>query len=354
MRRDLPRRVHVSGRWYWHVRAAGVKRIWEKLSLVADGMPALHAALSRFLSVDECPDGMPMLIADWLRDVSARHAPHTQGDERRRCAVIAARFAEFQARQVTAPDVAEFLNSYTDKPRTHNAYRSLVRELMRYAILRGYRTDNPVEGVIRTMRTPARSRYITDSEMRRIKVASLRGDDRKRTRTGVMMCCLIEMAYLTAGDVGVLIRMLERRDSQQPTEPHVHDAGLFLQRDKTGKAINVTWTPRLRAVVAMLRKLKAERLLKVRAEQRVMTPYLFSNVSGRPMTYSAVREAWQDAIRRSRVAPAMFRDIRAKALTDKEASEGMQAARAMGTHSTEQQTSDYVRRTKPGSTGATR
>jgi hypothetical protein len=256
MRRDLPRRVHVSGRWYWHVRAAGVKRIWEKLSLVADGMPALHAALSRFLSVDECPDGMPMLIADWLRDVSARHAPHTQGDERRRCAVIAARFAEFQARQVTAPDVAEFLNSYTDKPRTHNAYRSLVRELMRYAILRGYRTDNPVEGVIRTMRTPARSRYITDSEMRRIKVASLRGDDRKRTRTGVMMCCLIEMAYLTAGDVGVLIRMLERRDSQRragyvprhPREGPDRQGGFGRNagRPRNGHALNREANERLR------------------------------------------------------------------------------------------------------------
>jgi hypothetical protein len=38
-----------------------------------------------------------------------------------------------------------------------------------------------------------------------------------------------------------------------------------------------------------------------------------------------------------------FNDLRAKALTDKEAAEGMQQARRMGAHSAEAQTADYVR-----------
>ena len=41
-----------------------------------------------------------------------------------------------------------------------------------------------------------------------------------------------------------------------------------------------------------------------------------------------------------------FNDLRAKALTDKEAAEGMQQARHMGAHSTEAQTADYVRHRK--------
>lgn len=49
----------------------------------------------------------------------------------------------------------------------------------------------------------------------------------------------------------------------------------------------------------------------------------------------------------------MFRDIRARAITDKEAREGMRAANAMGTHTTEQQTADYVRRKKARKTKAT-
>jgi hypothetical protein len=47
-------------------------------------------------------------------------------------------------------------------------------------------------------------------------------------------------------------------------------------------------------------------------------------------------------------------DLRAKALTDKEAREGMQQARVMGSHSTEPQTSDYVRNKTTRKTGATR
>jgi hypothetical protein len=49
-----------------------------------------------------------------------------------------------------------------------------------------------------------------------------------------------------------------------------------------------------------------------------------------------------------------FHDLRAKALTDKESREGMQAARAMGAHSTEQQTADYVRQKQARKTSATR
>lgn len=109
---------------------------------------------------------------------------------------------------------------------------------MRFAEEKGLRPagSNPVQS-IRTMRTRPRDRYVTDSELRRIKVGCLYGRDGRKTRTGLMMACLIEVAYLTAGDVSVLIRVLEKRDPHQPDEPHVCDEGIFLRRDKTGKAI---------------------------------------------------------------------------------------------------------------------
>ncbi len=47
-------------------------------------------------------------------------------------------------------------------------------------------------------------------------------------------------------------------------------------------------------------------------------------------------------------------DLRAKALTDKEEVQGMQAARRMGAHSTESQTADYVRHRKAQTTDATK
>lgn len=46
--------------------------------------------------------------------------------------------------------------------------------------------------------------------------------------------------------------------------------------------------------------------------------------------------------------------MRAKALTDTEENQGMQAARRKGAHSTEKQTSDYVRHKRPQKSKATR
>lgn len=354
MGKNLPPRVFIKHGRYFHVTADGSRRRWVPLSRVKEGLPAMYQALAKLHADATAGDLMPKLIADWQTAVMSKHAPKTQRDDRARCAVLAESFAQARASEITSGDISTLLEPLQDRPRTHNEYRALIRDLMRLAIIKGYRTTNPVTDIIKEMPTPPRTRYITDSELRRLKVGAVNGSDGRQTRTGITMACLIELAYLTAGDVGVLIRLLDQRDPHRPDEPHVTSDGIFLRRDKTGKAVVITWTPRLRAVIARLRKLKAERMLKKRAEQRVMTPCLFTKQDGQPMTYGAVKDAWQDAVRRSKILPAMFRDIRAKALTDKEERDGMQAARAMGTHSTESQTSDYVRQKKASKTGATR
>jgi hypothetical protein len=181
-------------------------------------------------------------------------------------------------------------------------------------------------------------------------------EDGRRNRSGITMARCIELAYLTAMDVGVMIRILEQRDPDQPEEPHLCTEGIWLRRDKTrgtgGDALIITWTPRLKAVVARLLKLKAERNLKKRASQRVQTPALITKQDGTPMTYEALAAAWQRGVKRSKVAPTMFRDLRAKALTDKADRSGVRAASDLGIHATEAQTTSYVRRIKARKTGA--
>ena len=73
-----------------------------------------------------------------------------------------------------------------------------------------------------------------------------------------------------------------------------------------------------------------------------------------PLTYEAVANAWQRGIKRSKVRHFKLRDIRARALTDKDAAEGRRAANTMGAHSTEGQTADYIRHKTTRKTGATR
>lgn len=339
--------VQVKNGRFYRVRAEGTKRIWMPLTRVKDGLPALYRALAAIDTATVSDNTLPALIGLWQNEVMARHAESTQVNERIYCKAIAEAFAEFRASDVTAPDAAAFLRPLRDRPRTHNIYRALLREMMRFAIEKGYRTDNPIES-LRTMSTPARSRYITDSELRRLKIGCLRGDDGLRTRSGLTMCCLIELAYLTAADVGVLLELRLQRDPANPDAPHLRDDGIWLRRTKTTTStpVLVEWTPRLRAVVQRLRAIKAERRLKKRMSQRVVTPYLLEAVDGTQLSYSAVKSAWQRGRIRAGVPNAMFRDLRAKAATDKEDRDGIRAASALLDHTTEGQTADYIRRKK--------
>lgn len=341
----LPPRVFTQGRWYYLVVAQGKKRVWKKLSLLKDGLPAMHRAYAAMLEADARTGSVAQLVADWEDEVMRAHAEHTQTDEKARGKVIASAFADYLCAEVETPDCAAFLAQYRTKPRTHNAYRAQMRELMRFAEVKGLRPagSNPV-AAIRTMPTPARDRYITDSELRRIKVAAMR-DGRSNTglttRSGPMLCALIDMAYLTGQAIGDLLE-LEWRD--------ITPAGIRFARGKvektTASKVTIEWTPKLRNVV--------ERLKALRRERRAFGESVFVRQDGQPYTYWGVNSAWSDARAAAGVTDCTFHDIKAKALTDKEAREGMRAASAMGQHSTEQQTAAYVRRRSGRKTGATK
>lgn len=132
-RSDLPKRVYEKGGAYWHVRAEGKKRIWTRLSTIRDGLPALYRALADMEQADQARDSMAALIADWLVEVGSRHSVKTQANDAYQTRTISESFQEFRAQEVTAPAIVEFLKHFSDKPRTYNAYRSMLRELMRLA-----------------------------------------------------------------------------------------------------------------------------------------------------------------------------------------------------------------------------
>ena len=257
-------------------------------------------------------------------------------------ALIAETFREFRPSEVMPPDVKGLLKLLERKPKTHNMVRAQVSELMRFAAETGHRPPgtNPVSE-LRTISTPPRSRYITDSEMRRIKVSGIYGDDRKRTRSGLMLCALVDMAYLTGQRIGDLLKL---------EWAQVIASGIAFMPSKTAKStgarVVIEWTPRLRDVVARLRKLRLERA--------AFTPKVFTTQDGQGYSYSGASTAWKRAVKRSGVQGVTFHDLRAKALTDKAQAEGRRAAQTMGTHSTEGQTAGYIDGRLPGRTGATK
>ena len=212
---------------------------------------------------------------------------------------------------------------------------------MRYAEERGWREPgtNPVDS-IRTMPLRARDRYITDSELRRIKVAACYGNDGKRTKSGKMICALIDMAYLTGQRISDLLS-LEWKDVKQ-------DHILFKPskvENSTGAKIAIGMTQKLAEVITRLKALKTKDI----------TRHVFvTQKGGQKYKYSGASTAWKRAVKRAGIENAHFHDLRAKALTDVDDRRGMGDAQRMGGHTTQNQTADYVRHKTARKTGATR
>jgi integrase len=339
MSRDLPPRVYIKDGSYWHVAAIGKTRKWTKLCRAREGLPAMYLALGKLTADKGIDDMVPKLIADWKEEIGKEREKRTRDDDAFRLREISDAFAEFRAAQVKTPDVIEFLKRFKATPRTYNAYRSMVRELMRFAEEKGFRPEgsNPT-GAIKQMSIAARNRYITDSELRRIKVAAMYGKDGVLTRSGPMICAVIDLAYLTGQRISDLLALEWSAIGRD---------GITFKPGKVAKTTRVTvlieWTPRLRAVIERVKKIK-----------RANIRYVIANQEGRPYKYHGVRIAWDRALERAGIEDAHIHDLRAKALTDKDRAEGMGAARTMGGHSTEHQTADYVRHKTAKKTSATR
>lgn len=370
---ELPPRVYPKGRWYYLVTAEGKKRIWTKLTLIADGIPALYRKLADLKARDIAPDRVPMLVVDWQKEIGSTLSKKTQANDNWVMRTISEAFAEFRAREVTTPDCVRFLSRWKKRPddwddaelgpwrkqpRTFNLMRAGLRELMRFAEEREqdgvtFRDPgtNPVAS-IKTLPTPPRDRYPTDSELRRIKVAAFYGADGKRTRQGPILAALIDLAYLTGQRIGDLLDLRWSRkvalDAHGEVEaPYIDEAGIFFKPDKTagstGAKILITWTPRLRAVIARLEALPRRNMR-----------FVITSQTAQEYGYEAFKSAWARAVQRSGVKGLHFHDLRAKAITDTEELHGMQAARRKGAHSTEQQTATYTRHRKAQKSEATR
>lgn len=328
--------VFISNGRYFKVVRDGKRKVWRPLTRVSEGLPALHRAIADMLSAPQpVADSMPALIERWCADEMPRLAPRTQRDLVRLNGIIGKRFANFRAAQVTPPVVVQYLRDYIDTPRTYNAHRAHLYTLLKHAELIGWRApgSNPVAAV-RTAKTPPRQKYITDSELRRIKVAALRSsgtyDPTGAGGAGPTLCAVLELLYLTGQPIGDVLA-LDAADVAGET--------ILFRRAKvahsTGAAVQIIVTPRLRAAL--------DKLLSIRAAVRSASPALIVTRDGGRYTYAGIRSAWVRARDKAGVSGMTMHDIKAKALTDVEAASGMQAARRMGQHSTERQTADYVR-----------
>ena len=270
-------------------------------------------------------------VADaYLRDVIPTKAERTQRDNVKELAKLLEFFNDPPGPldAITPKNVNQYLK--WRRPANVRAQRekALLSHLWNFALGEGYtEKPNPCAG-IKAKGSKGRDAYIEDDQYAAIWQAA-----------GPCLRDAMDLAYLTAQRPADVLRM---------DETHIRDEVLAIQQGKTGTKLRITVTgASLPEVLARIRERK--RGFKVHNTRLVVNRY------GRPIGVNAISRQWSDACKAAGVVGVQFRDLRAKAATDKEESTGnIRAAQKQLGHANVAMTEHYVRNRRGEKSSPTR
>jgi len=197
-----------------------------------------------------------------------------------------------------------------------NREKALLSHIWNFARDRGF-TDlpNPCAG-IKGFKETGRDAYIEDDQYAAISAAA-----------DSVLRDAMDLAYLTGQRPADVLAL---------TEMDVREGSINIRQAKTSAKVRIAVEGELAALL--------ERLRARKAGHKVHSTRLIVNQHGRPMSVAAMSRRWAKACAAAGVDGLQFRDLRAKAATDKAESSGdiRQAQRQLG-HSTVTMTEHYTR-----------
>ena len=313
MRTGLPKRVYLKHGAYFYV---DLSNKWHRLCGERDGLPAVFRALAKLIDKVDAAGSMPQAVTSWLEDpqnrkwsAATRKLREASGNR------IAAAFQQFHCSEVTTPDVYEFLNRWSDKPRFYNVIRNDLSRVLKHAAVMGWREGhNPVDN-IKGQSTPGRKRMVSDADISAVRAAI------REMRYGAGLMNAMDLALLTGQRIGD-VRSMRWQD--------VKPDGIHITQGKTGASLVVGWSADLRKVVARC------------AEGGSKIGHLVKTQTGSGYTHSGINSAWKRALEKAKVNDLHIHDLRGRAGIDKAAEEGKEAAQALLGHSTMKMTEHYI------------
>ena len=263
---------------------------------------------------------------EYIKHVLPNKAPRTRKDNLKELENLYKFFNEppVPLEDIQPINVRQYLNwrGATAKVRA-NREKALLSHIWNFARDKGYTAlPNPCAG-IKGFKEVGRDIYVDDPVFEAVWNAA-----EEPLRDAV------DLAYLT-GQRPADVLKLSRTD--------IKDGALWVEQNKTGKKLRINITGKLAAVIQRVTSRKVTSLM------------LVASNNGYGMSSSALRGAFDRArIRAAKESPELadaikafqFRDLRAKAGTDKEESSGMGAAKDQLGHTTEGMTARYVRHRK--------
>jgi integrase len=313
--KGLPRRVYIKNGSYRFLSSEqiidpkdGKLKFWVPLARIEEGEAAMHAALAVLLgNATLATDTMPYLCRDFGDNKLSKFSIETQKQYRQFLKVIADDFEDFAVKQVTTKDCADFLRlNFKDKQNTAQKYAGVMRKMFRYSISElGLRQDNPIDQLdLGDYETTRRETLPTHDQVKAIRLAGFTGADGKKTQSGPMFACLIDMSYLC---------WQRSMDIRELKESQIDNGQIRFAPSKTlktsGQIVDIIITPEIQEVI--------DRAREIKRKYNVISPYLFPTRKGTPYTRSGLFSAWDRARERAKIADEIiFKDLRALAATD--------------------------------------
>lgn len=284
--RHLPQRVYLRRGVYYFVTLDGR---WEPLG--RDLSEAL-AEYGRMVGGAWSGRTMGDIIDRYRVEVlPLKKSAHTRALEGPQLGRLRAVFGDMHPDSITAQQLYRYLDQRRDKqgrpaPSAARHEIALLGHVFGRAVRWGLAAGNPVRQLQKEAPRPRAGRYVTDDEFDAVRAA---GSERLRVA--------MDLALLTG---------LRRSDVLGLTRECITPAGLVVQTQKTGQALQFDWTPALRDAVERARRLKPQ----------VPGHYLVRSRTGQPYSPTGFAAIFKRAVAKAGVAPFTFHDIRRKSASD--------------------------------------
>lgn len=357
--RELPARVYIKDNAYQYLAPVKIRdpkddvlKFWIRL---ADYKPdksneaKMLSALAAIKTDKRSTEGtMPHLCAEYTANKLGGYEDETCAQYTQYLKVIAKDFAEFTVEQVTTRACAEFLrNNFPTKPNTARKYGALMAKMFRYAISGlGLRETNPMDQIdLDEFKTGRRKILATHDQVAMIRAAGFIGADKRKTQSGPMFACLIDITYLC---------WQRAKEFRLLKESQIEDGWIRFKPTKTektsGLSVDIMITPAIQDVI--------DRARAVKKAYKVISPFLFPSKKGTAYAKSGLTSMWDRGRKRAIVQAAkdgvefgvsiQYKDLRALGATDA-AKQGENKADIQGrlVHASGKTTDIYIKESVP-------
>jgi integrase len=274
----------------------------------------LGSALAEYARLNSQPKGgMTQLIEEALPHILKGKADQTVAQYKVAARRLQESLAEFSPEQVTPRHVAQIRRALSESYAVANRTVGVLRMVFDYAIDEEIVDRNPCAGIKRLAQN-VRTRRLLMTEFQAIRAVA------KPRLQAVMDLC-----YLTGQRIGDVLT-IKRTD--------LREDGIYIEQQKTGAKLTVSWTPELRAAVD-----RAKALHGPVAGLYVVKGTVGSE--GKPLAYKVIWKDWKVACAEAGVADANIHDLRAMSGTEAEA-QGMDPQALLG-HTDRKMTKRYLR-----------